>query len=101
MAWPSFQDLLCNQLRQRRLPAPEREYRFDPPRRFRFDLAWPPYELAFEIDGGTYGMGPPCKLCHRRKVAGHTSIERLHSDLEKLNLAAELGWRVLRYTPGQ
>ena len=39
------------------LPVPETQFRFAPPRRWRFDLAWLDRKLACEIDGGTYGRG--------------------------------------------
>ena len=69
------------------LPEPEREYRFDAKRRFRFDFAWPEIKLAVEINGGIWTLKPS----HSR--AGHIR------DMEKLNLAAEMGWIVLQYEP--
>ena len=71
------------------LPAPEREYRFDPKRRWRFDFAWPSLKLAVEIEGGVWIRGR-----HVRPV-GYLA------DLEKYNRAVVLGWRVLRYAPHQ
>lgn len=62
----------------------EREYRFAPPRRYRFDFAWPAERVAVEIDGGTWKPGGGR---HGRDV-----------DREKLNLAAVSGWRVLRFS---
>ena len=62
------------------------EHRFAPPRRWRFDFAWPGKLIAVEIDGGTYSGG--------RHVRGAGYAR----DCEKLNRAAELGWRVLRFT---
>lgn len=35
------EETLLLQLRALKLPAPEREYRFHPGRRWRFDFAWP------------------------------------------------------------
>jgi very-short-patch-repair endonuclease len=72
--------LFLGLLRMARLPAPEAEYRFAAPRRWRFDYAWPQHLVALEVDGGTW-------------VAGR--------DTEKLNAAAVLGWRMLRCTPQQ
>ena len=69
------------------LPEPVPEYRFAPPRRWRFDLAWPAHKVAVEIEGGTWTGG--------RHVTG-TGYER---DAEKYNEAALLGWTVLRVTP--
>jgi very-short-patch-repair endonuclease len=65
----------------------EREYQFALPRKFRFDFAWPEERLAVEIDGGT-------KFGKSR----HSRGEGFENDCRKLNLAAKLGWRVLRYT---
>ena len=68
------------------LPAGEREYRFHPSRRWRFDWAWPAAKLAVEIDGGQWV----------RRGGRHNSDK----DREKLNAAAVLGWRVLRFSGG-
>lgn len=92
---PSLFPALCA---ARGLPRPVPEYRFAPPRRFAFDWAWPAHKLALEIEGGIYGRGEKCVYCGQRRVAGHTSIERLKSDLEKYNLAAIMGYRLLRCT---
>ena len=75
---------LAYQLRALRLPAPVREHRFAPPRRFRFDFAWPDYLVACEVDGGTYAYGR------------HARGDGIHRDCEKACEAAILGWRVLR-----
>jgi len=68
------------------LPQPEREYRFSPPRRFRFDLAWIAKSVAVELEGGTWIRG------------SHVRGKRYASDCEKYNLAALDGWTVLRFT---
>lgn len=68
------------------LPAPQLEYRFAPPRRWRFDLCWPELLLAAEIEGGTWGQGR------------HSRPQGYERDCEKYNEAALLGWRVLRFT---
>jgi hypothetical protein len=73
----------------RGLPAPVFEYRFAPPRMFRFDVAWPEVKIAVEQEGGVWVGG--------RHVRGRGYL----SDLEKYNLAVLLGWRVLRYSPDQ
>jgi very-short-patch-repair endonuclease len=81
--------LFLGLLRMARLPAPEAEYRFAAPRRWRFDYAWPQHLVALEVDGGTW-------------VAGrHTRGSGWQRDTEKLNAAAVLGWRMLRCTPQQ
>lgn len=69
------------------LPVPEREFRFHPDRKFRFDYAFPAHKLAIEQDGGIYSGG--------RHVRG----KGYENDMEKMNLAVLAGWRVLRYTP--
>ncbi len=66
------------------MPQPEREYRFAPPRRFRFDFCWVEERLALEVDGGRWLPGGG-------RHAGD-------DDYAKLNIAASLGWRVLRVT---
>lgn len=80
-------------------PCPQPEYRFALPRKFAFDFAWPERRLALEIEGAIFGMGKPCPFCKRRQQGGHTSVEGLKRDILKYNLAAERGWRLLRFTP--
>lgn len=71
------------------LPEPEAEHRFAPPRRWRFDWAWPPESVALEIEGGAF-------------IAGrHTRGAGFLSDLEKYSEAAARGWLVIRVTPKQ
>lgn len=75
---------LCEQMG---VPLPEKEYRFHPVRRWRFDFAWPDLSVAVEIEGGVWTRGR------------HTRPLGYEADLEKYNTAALLGWTVLRYTP--
>lgn len=75
-------------MRAGNLPDAQREYQFAPGRRYRFDFAWPAARAAVEIEGGVYSGG------RHTRPAGYTA------DCEKYNLAALLGWRVLRYTGG-
>ncbi len=65
----------------------QRELRFAPPRRWRFDFAWPQQRIALEIEGGTWVGG------RHNRGAGYVN------DLEKYNTATLLGWRLLRVTP--
>ena len=65
---------------------PVREFVFAPPRRWRFDFAWPDLKVAVEIDGGTWNGGR------------HASGVGMQGDLEKHNRATCLGWKVLRFT---
>lgn len=69
------------------LPHPEREYRFAPPRRWRFDFAWPESKVAVEVEGGRFVGG------------AHISVAGLERDVEKYNEAALAGWRVIRVFP--
>lgn len=66
------------------IPAPVREHRFHPTRRWRFDFAWPTAKLAVECDGGQW-----------KKHGGRHARD---GDREKLNEAAGFGWRVLRFS---
>jgi very-short-patch-repair endonuclease len=68
-------------------PEPEREYRFHPSRRWRFDFAWPAQRVAVECEGGVWVKG--------RHVRGQGFIR----DCWKYSNAAALGWLVLRCTP--
>jgi very-short-patch-repair endonuclease len=70
------------------LPAPEREFRFHPIRRWRFDYAFLGPKLAVEIEGGTWQGG------RHSRGAGY------EADAEKQNTALGMGWRLVRYTPG-
>jgi very-short-patch-repair endonuclease len=69
-------------------PEPMAEHRFAPPRRFRFDFAWPDKLIAVELEGGVWARG--------RHVRGRG----YESDCEKYNLAQSLGWSVYRFTAG-
>lgn len=81
------------------LPSPTPEYQFALPRKWAFDWCWPDRMLALEVEGGLYGRGKACPVCHRKAPGAHSSIERMVKDLEKYNEAALLGWRVLRGQP--
>lgn len=69
-----------------KIPVPEREYKFHPDRRWRADFCWIEEKIIVEIDGGTYSGGR------------HTRGGGFQKDCEKLNAAAELGFRVFRFT---
>jgi hypothetical protein len=71
------------------LPPPIPEFRFSPPRKWRFDWAWPDRKVAVEQEGGIWIRGR-----HSRGVG-------MLKDMEKYNRAALLGWRVFRFTPDQ
>ena len=67
-------------------PPAQREYRFHPKRRWRFDFAWPDQKVALEYEGGTWTGG------------AHVRGRHYASDCEKYNAATLLGWRVFRVT---
>ena len=71
------------------LPKPEREFRFHPTRKWRFDFAWPAQSLAVEVDGGVYVQGR------------HTRGAGVEKDMEKFAEATIAGWRVLRVSTNQ
>ena len=79
--WPLALD---QQLRLIGITAQVLEHRFAPPRRWRFDLAYPAILFAVEVDG----------MVQRIK-------ERFRADVEKHQAAFMLGWRVFRVTPAQ
>ena len=68
---------------------PVEEHRFHQSRRWSFDFAWPEYKLALEVDGAIWSKGR------------HSRGSGIIGDMEKFNAAAELGWRVIKFTPQQ
>jgi very-short-patch-repair endonuclease len=68
------------------VPAPVREYKFDPGRNWRLDFAWPGIKFAVEIHGGQWTRG------RHQRGAGFAQ------DLEKMNAAQIAGWVVLQFT---
>ena len=65
---------------------PERELKFHPKRKWRFDFAFPEAKIAAEIEGGVWSGG------RHNRASGYTK------DCEKYNNAVLLGWRVFRFT---
>ncbi|WP_036663029.1 hypothetical protein [Pandoraea sp. SD6-2] len=74
--------------RAHKVVEPVREHRFAPPRRWRFDFAWPEQMVAAEVEGGIWTGGR------------HTRGSGFQADAEKYNAAALAGWRVFRFTAG-
>lgn len=66
-----------------------REFRFHPIRKWRFDFAWPEQKIAVEVQGGIW-LG---------KSGAHTSGKGRTRDIEKSNMAAKMGWRMLQIAP--
>ena len=81
--------IFFQRLQQAGIERPEREYRFTPFRRWRFDYAWPYKMVAMEVEGGAWTYGR------------HNRAGGFLKDMEKYTEAAILGWRVLRITPDQ
>lgn len=71
------------------LPQPEAEVRFHPVRKHRLDYAWPAAKLGLEVEGGVWTGGK------------HGRGSGIVKDMEKANLLAVAGWRLLRVTPSQ
>lgn len=70
-----------------KLPLPEPEFRFAPPRRWRFDWCWHDKMIALEVEGGVWRGGR------------HTNPIGFIKDIHKYNAAVLKGWKVLRCTP--
>lgn len=73
-------------IEQSGLPTPRREYVFALPRRWRFDYCWPAYNVALEVEGGTWVRGR------------HTRGKGFEADCEKYAEAAIMGWAIIRVT---
>lgn len=97
------------------LPKPVSNFQFAKivGRNFKFDRAWPDYKVAVELEG--IYRRTKFVICHNcneavraRKNDGslgkrmpmlgyHQHYGRFKSDVEKYNLATEMGWSVLRF----
>ena len=82
----SLEERAAKLLRLSGLPTPERQYRFHPVRKWRFDFAWPESFIALEVEGGTFVKG------------AHVRGRRYSMDCVKYNTAASIGWSVFRVT---
>ena len=67
-------------------PELEREYRFEPMRRWRADFAHLASRTLIEIEGGLYQQGR------------HNRAHGYQADCEKYNWATMTGWQVIRLT---
>lgn len=63
------------------------EYKFCEERKWRFDWAFPALKIAVEYNG------------IMSKKSRHTTVTGYSKDMEKINAAQSLGWKVLQYTP--
>lgn len=86
-----WERILARLILEAGLPAPVIEHPFSKElgRKHRFDLAWKDRMLALEIEGGIWTRGG----------GRHNRGSGYLRDIEKYNLAAQLGWKVLRCTP--
>ena len=64
----------------------EKEFKFHPTRRWRFDWAFPKRKIAIEYEGIFSAK------------SRHTSIVGFSNDCEKYSEAAIMGWKVIRVT---
>jgi very-short-patch-repair endonuclease len=67
----------------------DNEVMFCKGRKFRFDFAIIDKKIAIEIEGGIFSGGR------------HTRGAGFAKDMKKYNIAVELGWVVLRYSPAE
>jgi very-short-patch-repair endonuclease len=63
------------------------EYRFAPPRKWRFDFCIIAAKIAIEVEGNAWNV-----------AGGGRHMQ--DKDLDKYNHAAALGWRIFRFSPG-
>lgn len=80
-------DMLCLLVGSLLRVSVEREFKFHPKRKWRFDYAIPEYKIAIEVEGGVWTGGR------------HTRSMGFLRDMEKYNAASVLGWRLLRVVP--
>ncbi len=67
------------------LPAPVRQFRHNPKRKFAWDYAWPDFKLLVDLQGATFIRG------------GHSRGVGQERDFEKLNDAVAMGFRPLLF----
>lgn len=93
-------ELFGSQCRMGGLPQLVAELRFAKSigRQWRFDWAFPEYQLAVEIEG--LSMMPRCRRCYPGQyvpMGRHSTAKGFQDDTDKYNTAALLGWTVLRF----
>ncbi len=90
MSKSAIEATLAAQIAEAGLPAPEREFVFAPPRRWRADFAWLEwdYRLIVECEGGTW----------KKDGNRHGYGLGFEGDCIKYNEAELLGYHVLRVT---
>ena len=85
MGKSDYTPIVVKKIAEAGLSEPVREYRFAPPRRWKFDLAWPGQKVAFEIEGISF-----------RGKSRHRTPTGFIGDCEKYSTAATMGWLVYR-----
>ena len=80
-------DIILLALEQETGFAWQKELRFHPERRWRFDYACPDRKVAVEIEGNVFNYGR------------HNNPMGFVKDCEKYGVATSMGWKVLRFTP--
>ncbi len=87
MSKSKLEEAFAGQLRLVKIKA-EREFKFHPSRRWKFDFCFPEHGVAVEIEGGIWVDGR------------HSRGSGMEADMSKYNEAAILGYRVLRVSGG-
>jgi len=84
MSKKEAEDVIARELTDAGLGGFEREYRFHPDRRWRFDFAWVAERVALEVEGSVWARGR------------HTRGKGYLGDIEKYSEAALLTWLLVR-----
>ena len=88
MSGSTLESLLFDQIVEAALPVPDREVRFHPIRKWRFDFYWSREMVACEVEGGIWMRGG----------GRHNRPTTFIRDTEKYNEAALMGITVIRVT---
>ncbi len=93
---------LLNQIREARLPAPEREHRFSRRRRWRIDLFFAASRVGIEFEGGAFSRlgAKRCPTCKHLPQGGHNTGTGFERNCEKYNEAQIAGILIIRVTAG-
>ena len=83
------EDTLASLLKKNKITGWQRQYAYVPKRRFSADFCFPEEKLIVEVDGGIYS---------RR---AHGSVTGIIADMNRSNLAASNGFRVMRFRPDE
>jgi very-short-patch-repair endonuclease len=83
-----LEDIFEMQLKALKLNGYEREVKFHPTRRWRFDFLFSHCKLAIELHGAIFTQGR------------HARGAGIEGDMEKINAAQELGYDVLCFSAG-